>query len=113
MSTHQAPATETTTPAEHQEAHPSPRQYVNIALVLAVLTALEVSTYFVDFGVLGIPLLLVLMTVKFVYVAGYFMHLKYDTKVFSRLMYAGLFLALGLYSLASLVMLFASAPPSV
>ena len=51
--------------------HPTPRQYVNIALVLAVLTALEVSTYFLDFGVIAIPLLVVLMIVKFVYVAGY------------------------------------------
>jgi hypothetical protein len=38
------------TEAEHGH-HPTPREYVHIALVLAVLTALEVSTYFVDFGV--------------------------------------------------------------
>jgi cytochrome c oxidase subunit IV len=49
------------------------------------------------------------MMVKFIYVAGYFMHLKYDAKVFSRMMYSGLFLALGLYTFAVAVMLFDSA----
>ena len=110
MSSTQAPAGESTTPVEHDTEHPSPRQYVNIALVLGLLTALEVSTYFIDFGVIAIPMLVFLMIVKFVYVAGYFMHLKYDTKVFSRLMYGGLFLALSLYSLAIIVQLFDSAP---
>jgi cytochrome c oxidase subunit IV len=109
MSTSEAPVTETTTPAEDHKPHPTPRQYVNIAVVLAVLTALEVSTFFFDFGVIAIPLLIVLMVVKFIYVAGYFMHLKYDAKVFSRMMYSGLFLALGLYTFAVAVMLFDSA----
>jgi cytochrome c oxidase subunit IV len=110
MSSTQAPSTEPTTPAEDHKPHPTPRQYVNIAVVLAVLTALEVSTYFLDFGVIAIPLLVILMAVKFIYVAGYFMHLKYDTKVFSRMMYTGLFLALGLYTAAVAIMLFDSAP---
>jgi cytochrome c oxidase subunit IV len=103
-STQAAEATET------HDHHPTPRQYVNIALVLAVLTALEVSTYFWDFGVIGIPLLIVLMVVKFLYVAGWFMHLKFDSPVFARMMYTGLFLALGLYSFAILIMLFDQAP---
>ncbi len=110
MSSTEAPATEPTAPAEDHKPHPSPREYVNIALVLAVLTAAEVSTYFVDFGVLAIPLLIILMSVKFVYVAGYFMHLKFDSKLFSRLMYGGLMLALGLYTVAVMVMVFDSAP---
>ncbi len=95
---------------ESHDHHPTPRQYVNIALVLAVLTALEVSTYFWDFGVIGIPLLIVLMIVKFLYVAGWFMHLKFDSPVFSRMMYTGLFLALGLYTFAIVIILFDQAP---
>jgi cytochrome c oxidase subunit IV len=94
---------------EHDDHHPTPRQYVNIAVVLAVLTALEVSTYFLDFGVIAIPLLVILMVVKFLYVAGWFMHLKFDSRVFGRMMYTGLFLALGLYALAIIVILFDSA----
>ncbi len=110
MSSTEAPATESTTPVEDHKPHPSPRKYVNIAVVLGVLTAAEVSTYFFDFGVLAIPLLVILMSVKFVYVAGYFMHLKFDSKLFGRLMYGGLLLALGLYTVAVMVMVFDSAP---
>ena len=39
--------------------------YIKIALILAVLTAVEVATYFWDFGVLEVPSLLILMVVKF------------------------------------------------
>jgi cytochrome c oxidase subunit IV len=110
MSSTETSTTEPTTPVEQHKEHPTPRQYVNVALVLAVLTALEVSTYFLDFGVIAIPLLVILMAVKFVYVAGFFMHLKYDVAIYSRMMYAGLFLALGLYAIAILVIVFDSAP---
>ncbi len=91
-------------------AHPTPKQYVNIAIVLAILTALEVSTYFLDFGVIAIPLLVVLMVVKFLYVAGWFMHLKFDSPIYSRLMYTGLAFALVLYAIMAIVTLFDHAP---
>jgi cytochrome c oxidase subunit IV len=78
--------------------HPTPREYVRIAIVLAVLTALEVSTYFVDFGGIAIPLLVVLMLIKFVLVAGFFMHLRFDTKLYGRLLYGGLGFAVTLYA---------------
>lgn len=91
--------TETHDTEQHSHAHPTPRKYVNIAIVLAVLTALEVSTYFVDFGVVAIPLLIVLMIIKFLYVAGWFMHLKFDSSWFSKLMYTGLAFALVLYAI--------------
>jgi cytochrome c oxidase subunit IV len=78
--------------------------------VLAVLTALEVSTYFFDFGVIAIPLLIVLMIVKFLYVAGWFMHLRFDSPIYSRLMYTGLAFALVLYAIMAVVTLFDHAP---
>ena len=71
--------------------------YIRIALILAAITALEVSTYYVDFGVLFLPALLIMMVVKFVMVVSYFMHLKFDNKVFSYLFYAGLALAVAVY----------------
>ena len=71
--------------------------YIRIALILAAITVLEVSTYYVDFGVLFLPALLIMMVVKFVMVVSYFMHLKFDNKVFSYLFYAGLALAVGVY----------------
>ncbi|MFZ8900066.1 MAG: cytochrome C oxidase subunit IV family protein [Ilumatobacteraceae bacterium] len=84
---------------EHGESHgASDKQYVVIALVLAVLTAIEVSTYYVDFGPLFMPTLFVLMIVKFVIVVSYFMHLKFDNKLFSYLFYSGLILAVSVYA---------------
>ncbi len=73
------------------------REYVVIALILAVLTAIEVSTYYVDFGPLFLPVLLVLMVAKFLIVVSYFMHLKFDDKIFSYMFYSGLVLALAVY----------------
>jgi len=81
----------------HAQHGSSDKQYVIIALILAALTAIEVSTYYIDFGPLFMPTLFVLMTVKFVIVASYFMHLKFDNKLFSYLFYSGLILALTVY----------------
>jgi cytochrome c oxidase subunit 4 len=82
---------------EHDEKHFSDGQYVVVALILAVLTAIEVSTYYVDFGPLMLPVLIVLMIIKFFTVVAYFMHLKFDNKLFSALFYTGLILAVGVY----------------
>lgn len=84
--------------------HPTPRLYVQVAVGLFVLTAMEFSTYFIEFGAMATPLLVILMAIKFVMVAGFFMHLKYDTRLFTRLMGVGLFGALGLYLIALLSM---------
>ena len=62
-----------------------------------MLTAIEVSTYYVDFGPLMMPVLIVLMVIKFFTVVAYFMHLKFDNKLFSVLFYTGLFLAVCVY----------------
>jgi len=102
--------TDTEAEAAHAHAHPTPRDYVQIALILAVLTALEVSTYFLDFGRLAIPLLVILMVIKFVMVAGWFMHLKFDTRLYTYLMYTGLAFALVLYILTMVIMLVGHAP---
>ena len=74
--------------------------YVKVALVLAVLTAIEVATYFFDFQDLFVPVLTGLMIVKFFTVIWYFMHLKFDSKLFRRVFLAGLFMAVGVYVVA-------------
>jgi cytochrome c oxidase subunit 4 len=79
--------------------HPSASDYVRIALILAFLTALEVSTYYFEFGRVGVPLLIVLMIIKFILVVNEFMHLKYDTRVYRQLMITGLVGAVLLYSI--------------
>jgi cytochrome c oxidase subunit 4 len=88
---------------DHAGHHPTPAEYVRIALILALLTALEVSTYYFDFGRAGIPLLIILMVIKFVMVASFFMHLRYDTRLFGRVMYTGLGFAIVLYTLTLLI----------
>lgn len=91
------PAHDTHTSHDEVEHGMSTRGYINVALILAAITALEVSTYYVDFGPLFLPSLLVMMVVKFVIVVSYFMHLKFDSKIFTWLFYSGLFLAVGVY----------------
>ena len=73
---------------------------VRMAFILAAITALEVSTYYVDFGRLFLPALLIMMVIKFIMVVSYFMHLKFDNKLFSWIFYAGLILAIGVYCVA-------------
>ena len=81
----------------HEDAHehPSDKSYIKIAIILAILTALEVATYPAEdtLGSAVIPILMVLMVIKFWYVAAFFMHLKFDTKAFTWLFIGGLALA--------------------
>ncbi len=87
--------------AGHDEhSHPSDWEYVKVALILAVITGLEVFTYFesvLDWGPLLVPGLLFMMVVKFWLVARMFMHLKADGAVLSQLFGGGLALATGVY----------------
>jgi cytochrome c oxidase subunit 4 len=85
----------------HDEHHPSDRHYVNIAIALALITGLEVATYYLDIP--SVPLLIVLfvlMAIKFFLVASQFMHLKFDSAILSRVFYGGLFLAVAVYLVA-------------
>lgn len=93
------PATHET--ATHEHAHPSDWQYIKIALLLAVLTALEVFTYFESVHNLSDAVLYVVLTVlmvlKFVYVVAWFMHLKFDSMIFRRVFQVGIVMALAVY----------------
>ena len=73
--------------------------YVRIAAILAAITALEVATYYIDLGALFLPSLLIMMAVKFYIVVSFFMHLRYESKLFSWVFYAGLFLAMTVYGI--------------
>jgi cytochrome c oxidase subunit 4 len=78
--------------------HPGPRQYVMVAAVLAVATAMEVAWYYLSVPhALFVGLLLVLAVLKFALVALWFMHLRFDNKIFKRLFLMGLLLALSVY----------------
>ncbi len=70
--------------AEH-EAHPN---YVGIAIVLAVITAIEVAVpQFLDLErSVMVTSLLILMFLKGAGVALYYMHLRFDSRIFSSLL---------------------------
>lgn len=85
--------------------------YIKIAIFLAVVTAIEVAlSYMVDdLGALFLPLLLGLMVLKFFMVVLYFMHLKFDNRLFSAMFYMGIFLAVCVYTATLLTFKFFSA----
>ena len=85
-------------------AHPTTKQYIRIALLLAFLTAIEVGLYYLEVGVDAVttsmtsPVLLVLAAVKFLIVVGWFMHVKFEKPLVSRFFAIGAVLALGVYA---------------
>lgn len=74
--------------------HLSPKFYVMIGVILAVITAVEVAVYYIDaLESVETPLILALTAAKFALVVMYFMHLKIDSKIFTGLFMVGMFLA--------------------
>jgi cytochrome c oxidase subunit IV len=100
----------------HKErAHPTAGLYLRVALILFVLTALEVAAFEVSrrqspaglasvVGPLIIPILVVLSAAKFALVAMFYMHLKQDATLFSGLFLFPLIIAVVL--VFALIMLF-------
>lgn len=84
--------------AHGERPHPGPLEYVQIGLALAIVTAVEVAAYYIDAleGVL-VPILLVLSALKFSLVALWFMHLRFDNRLFSTFFVGGLALALAIF----------------
>lgn len=80
------------------EKHPGPVEYAQIGGVLAFITALEVGLYYLDVGRTILVLSLLAMSgIKFSLVVLWFMHLKFDNRLFSSLFVLGFFLALSLF----------------
>ena len=76
-------------------AHPTEAKYIKIALILAFVTAVEVALYYWSFSseAANNAVLVLLAGIKFVMVAAYFMHLKFDNKILRRLFITGFVLA--------------------
>jgi cytochrome c oxidase subunit 4 len=82
--------------------HPSPFQYVMIAVVLVVITALEIGMYYLEGDIpdwLIVTVLLAMALAKFVLVASWYMHLKTDRPIFRRFFILGIVAALTLYAI--------------
>jgi cytochrome c oxidase subunit 4 len=89
-----------------EEGHPGPSVYITVALILAVLTAMEISVFYVQsLQSVLVPILIILAIAKFALVAMFYMHLHYDHRVFSILFVFPLLLAV--LVVLSLLLLFA------
>jgi cytochrome c oxidase subunit IV len=79
-------------PTEHP--HPSASGYLKVAVILTILTAIEVWVYYQDYlREFLAPILLALSALKFGFVAAFYMHLKFDNKLFTAFFVGGLLLA--------------------
>src|SRR5205807_10419857 len=77
--------------------HATVGTYVLVALVLTVVTALEVGVIYVRrLAPIVVPLLLAMSAAKFALVALFFMHLRYESRVPTLLFVGPLLLASGL-----------------
>ena len=88
--------------------HPTWHTYKWVALILTVITIVEVWVYYIPAFVasrLFIPALLTMSAVKFAIVVLFYMHLKYDHKLFRALFTGPLIIAMT--TIVALMFLFA------
>ena len=92
--------------AHDEHEHPTPRQYVLIAVVLVVITAVEIATSYLEGDVnsnLLIALLVSMAAIKFFLVVAWYMHLRTDSKILRRFFLLGLIAAPILYTIVLLM----------
>lgn len=86
-------------PAEASAAHADEGKfhiYMQIAMILAVITGIEIVIIFIPFAPwLIVVSLVVLSLIKFLYVIFYFMHLRWDKVFCTILFFIGMVLAGG------------------
>ena len=80
-----------------QPCHVSVATYVKVAILLAIITALEVGVIYIrQLTPMLIPLLVVMSAAKFTLVVLFFMHLRYDARPLATLFVGPLIIAIGL-----------------
>lgn len=86
--------------SQAHDRHPSEKEYIKIALILGVITAAEVAVVYISsLKSLLRPILSVMMVVKFSMVALWFMHLKFDSRIFRRFFLLGIILSLAVFGI--------------
>lgn len=89
---------------EGEHGHPQPIEYIKIAAILTVITGVEVALYYMESLSFATTAILILSTLKFAVVVMWYMHLKFDSKLFTYFFVGGLLLAgLVLMALQSLL----------
>ena len=79
-------------PEQHQQHHPSFKQYVVIAMILFAITIVEVLIIVpksLQGAGISIAPLVILSGIKFVIVIMFYMHLKFEAKLFSVIFVGG------------------------
>ena len=87
--------------------HPTWKQYKWVAIVLTIITIFEVWAYYIPAFVASpafVPTLLVMSALKFAIVVAFYMHLKYDHRLFRGLFTGPLIIAMA--TIVSLLFLF-------
>jgi len=80
---------------EHE--HPTWSTYWKVALILTMITAVEVWVYYIPSFVASrafVPALLIMSAVKFAIVVLFYMHLRYDHRLFKALFTGPLIIAM-------------------
>jgi cytochrome c oxidase subunit 4 len=78
-----------------EHPHPTAATYIRVAVILTILTVIEVGVFYVPvFHPVLAPVLLSLSAVKFAIVVMFYMHLKYDHKLFRALFTGPLIIAI-------------------
>lgn len=97
---------------DHGHDRPDEIKYLKVAAGLAVVTAAEVGIIYVSTwrGIVKEALAL-MMLFKFTMVAAYFMHLKFDSKIFRRLFVLGIILAVAVFGVVLWTFTFADRLP--
>ena len=91
----------------HQHTSPGWRQYVGIAFLLGILTLIEL--WAANLPTFKIPALLILTVGKALLVALWFMHLKFDSRLFSA-MFFGVIIIFAIPLTIILMALFSNVP---
>jgi cytochrome c oxidase subunit IV len=74
--------------------HATWKTYVIVGVILTVITAIEVAIFYIPaLSAVLVPTLLVLSAAKFGIVVLWYMHLKFDSRIFWRVFFGPLFLA--------------------
>lgn len=95
--------------AQVEQGHPGYGTYIIVAVVLTVITALEVAIFYIPaLSAALVPLLLTLSVGKFALVVMFYMHLKHDSNLFTAVFVAPLSLAI--IVVIALVLLFKVVP---
>jgi len=81
--------------SHHAHELPGPATYLKLAVILGIFTIIETATYYIHISEFIITIaLLFFMACKFVLVVGYYMHLKFESRLLSAIFTGGLMTSL-------------------